>query len=461
MEKKITVIPANQIRGKSKTQQKKKLRVAAYCRVSTEQEEQLGSFANQVEYYTKYINNNPDYELVDIFADEGITGTNTKKREGFQQLIQACDDGKVDLVITKSISRFARNTADCLHYSRHLKSLGIPIKFEKEGINTMDASGELLFTILSSLAQEESRNISENTQWGIRSKFQKGIPHLNTDCFLGYDKDENGHLIVNEEQAAIVKRIFRDFVEGWQVSEISKQLNDENIPGVHGEAKWYPITIVRILQNEKYKGDLLMQKFYTVDYLTKEQTENDGKLNQYYVENDHEAIIEKDVWDAVQIEIERRAEFRKEHSIREMGSCTLDPFAGRVFCGHCGDKYVRKYWKGIRSVFWKCASAEKKKGKTCCSENVREETMKKAVVVAWNSIIEHRDEYLSEWEAKIQNGNALERLRAIQMIELTAEGRIENEIPELTRMVLQEMIIIDKETFRITFLDGTVKNVRI
>lgn len=234
MEKRITVIPANQIRGKSKTQQKKKLRVAAYCRVSTEQEEQLGSFANQVEYYTKYINNNPDYELVDIFADEGITGTNTKKREGFQQLIQACDDGKVDLVITKSISRFARNTADCLHYSRHLKSLGIPIKFEKEGINTMDASGELLFTILSSLAQEESRNISENTQWGIRSKFQKGIPHLNTECFLGYDKDESGHLIVNEEQAAIVKRIFRDFVEGWQVSEISKQLNDENIPGVHG-----------------------------------------------------------------------------------------------------------------------------------------------------------------------------------------------------------------------------------
>lgn len=144
-----------------------------------------------------------------------------------------------------------------------------------------------------------------------------------------------------------------------------------------------------------------------------------------------------------------------------MGSCTLDPFAGRVFCGHCSDKYVRKYWKGIRSVFWKCVSAEKKKGKTCCSENVREETMKKAVVVAWNSIIEHRDEYLSEWEAKIQNGNALERLRAIQMIELTAEGRIENEIPELTRMVLQEMIIIDKETFRITFLDGTVKNVRI
>ena len=376
-------------------------------------------------------------------------------------MIHACDDGKVDLVITKSISRFARNTADCLHYSRHLKSLGIPIKFEKEGIDTMDASGELLFTILSSLAQEESRNISENTQWGIRSKFQKGIPHLNTDCFLGYDKDENGHLIINEEQAVIVKRIFRDFIEGWQVSEISKRLNDENIPGVHGEAKWYPITIVRILQNEKYKGDLLMQKFYTVDYLTKELTENDGKLNKYYVENDHEAIIEKGVWDAVQIELERRTQFKKAHSIKEMGSCTLDPLANRVFCGQCGDKYIRKYWKGIRAVFWKCASAEKKKGNTCTSENVREENLKKAIVIAWNSVVEQCDEHLSEWEAKTQNGNALERLRAKQMIELTAEGRIENEIPELTRMVLQEMIIIDKETFRITFLDGTVKNVKI
>ena len=325
----------------------------------------------------------------------------------------------------------------------------------------MDASGELLFTILSSLAQEESRNISENTQWGIRSKFQKGIPHLNTECFLGYDKDENGHLVINAEQAVIVKRIYRDFMEGWRVSEISKRLNDENVPGVHGVAKWYPITIVRILQNEKYKGDLLMQKFYTVDYLTKELTENDGKLNKYYVENNHEAIIDKDVWEAVQLELERRFDFKKSHSIRELGSCTYDTFANRVYCGSCDDKYIRKYCKGARNVFWKCASAEKKKGKTCSAENVKEETLKKVFIIAWNSIVERRDEFLQKWNAVAKNGNALERMRARQMIELTAEGRITIFIPELTRMVLQEIIITSKNTFRITFFDGTIRNVRI
>ena len=333
--------------------------------------------------------------------------------------------------------------------------------FEKEGINTMDASGELLFTILSSLAQEESRNISENTQWGIRSKFQKGIPHLNTDRFLGYDKDEKGHLIVNREQAVLVKRIFRDFIEGWQPAEIAKHLNEENVLGVHGKAQWQTNTIEGILRNEKYKGDLLMQKFYTVDFLNKVQSENDGQLNQYYVENDHEAIIDKDTWDAVQLELKKRNEFRAAHGIRELSSCTDDPFGCRVFCGECGDKYIRKYWTGIKSVFWKCASAEKKKGHTCHTENIREKTLKQAFIIAWNSIVEHREEFMPKWETMIQNGDALERMRGRQMIELTAEGRVEIHIPELVRMVLHEIIVVNPTTYKITVFDGTVRNVKV
>ena len=331
MEKKLTVIPPSQTNGNAKSANSSQCRVAAYCRVSTEQEEQMGSFANQIAYYTDYINEKEEYQLAGIFSDEGISGTGTRKRAGFRSMIAACEAGKVDLVITKSISRFARNTRDCLHYARYLKSLGIPVIFEKEGINTMESSGELLFTILSSLAQEESRNISENTRWGIRSRFQQGIPHINAACFLGYDKDEAGHLVINEGQAKVVRRIFREFLEGWQPSEIARMLNTENISGVHGESRWAAVSVVRILQNEKYKGDLLMQKYYIRDFLTKELEKNDGKLTQYYVENDHEAIIEREIWDAAQLEINRIKEFKRNHQIRELGSSSLELFYGKVF----------------------------------------------------------------------------------------------------------------------------------
>ena len=245
------------------------------------------------------IESREDWTLAGIFADEGISGTGTKKRKGFMDMIRACEMGEVDFVITKSISRFARNTADSLMYSRKLKNLGIPILFEKEGVNTMDASGELMFTILSSLAQEESRNISENTQWGIRSKFQRGIPHINCESLLGYDKDEDGNLVINQEQAKVVRRIYSEFLEGWSISEISRRLNEDGVAGVHGEAKWYPISIERILRNEKHVGDILMQKFYTADFLTKSQSENNGELEQYYIKNNHKGIIEREQWDAV------------------------------------------------------------------------------------------------------------------------------------------------------------------
>ena len=461
MARKVTVIPANPTGGSKASASGKKTRVAAYCRVSTDHEDQEGSFKNQVDYYTKLIETTEGWELAGLFSDEGISGTGTKKRSGFTDMIRACEEGRVDLVITKSISRFARNTADSLNYCRKLKALGIPIIFEKESINTMEASGELMFTILSSLAQEESRNISENTAWGIRSKFQQGIPHLNTESLLGYDKDADGNLIINEEQAAVVRRVYRDFLEGWTVSEISRRMNQEGVPGVHGEAKWYPCTIERMLQNEKHVGDLLMQKTYTSDFLTKTMTENNGELEQYYIKDDHPAIIPREDWDAVQIELQRREAFRQRHGIHTVGSANDDPFYSRIFCAHCGGKFIRKYWKGIREVFWKCENAEKKKGHTCQAANVKEAALKQAFVIAWNSLVERRAEHLPIWQKQATEGDALQRYRARLMIAVTADGPLDAEVPELTRMFLEEITVWSPTDFEVAFLDGSKMRVKV
>lgn len=459
MAKRVTVIRANPTR-RSVDGKKKKLRVAAYCRVSTEQEEQLGSFENQVNYYTELINKNPDWALAGIFSDGGISGTGTKKRQGFQNMMKACREGKVDQVITKSISRFARNTADCLQYSRELKDRGIPIIFEKENINTMAASGELLFTILSSLAQEESRNISENTTWGIRSKFKQGVPMLNADHFMGYDKDENGNLVINLEQAKVVKRIFRDFLEGWSTHEIAQALNREQIPGVSGKAKWNASTIQGMLQNEKYKGDLLMQKTFTQDFLTKKMVENNGEKDQYYVQGNHKPIISPDDWEAAQYELKRREGFMESHGIKEISSKVGTAFFNKVFCGKCGSRLQRKNVKG-QKPFWKCLNAEKANGHTCACENVKEEDLRQAFVITWNSLVEGREKERPRWQKMQESDNPLTRLRGKQMIELTGEGPLKFEIPELTRMVLEEIVVTGPKSFTIKLLDGTVKNIKL
>jgi len=220
------------------SQIQKTIRVAAYCRVSTDQDEQLSSYENQVNYYREFILKHEDYELVDIYADEGISATNTKKRDAFNRLIQDCRDGKVDRILVKSISRFARNTLDCIKYVRELKNLGIGVTFEKENIDSLDSKGEVLLTILSSLAQDESRSISENSTWGIRKKFERDLVQVNTTNFMGYDKDEKGNLIINPEQAKVVRYIFDRFLEGYSPEFISKELREQAIPGCTGKAKW-------------------------------------------------------------------------------------------------------------------------------------------------------------------------------------------------------------------------------
>ncbi len=299
MGKEVIIIPAS-IRETRLIKSKDVLRVAAYCRVSTDHDDQLDSLENQITHYLDYIRLHPGYELVEIYSDSGISGTSTKKRTGFMRMISDCRAGKIDFIITKSISRFARNTADCLKYMRELKSMGIPIFYEKENINSMDSSGELLFTILSSLAQEESRNISENTTWGIRAKFKKGRPHINVKQLMGYDKDEEGRLVIDEAQAVIVRRIFSEFLSGRLPLDIAKNLNSDGVCGVHGRPCWAAITIIRMLRNEKYVGDLLMQKTYTKDFIGKVQVKNAGEVEQYFIKDNHPAIIDRASWNEVQ-----------------------------------------------------------------------------------------------------------------------------------------------------------------
>ncbi len=458
MARNVTIIPARQkkaYKGKDSDKLDRKIRVAAYCRVSSDAEEQLNSFENQVEYYTNYIGNNASYELAGIYADEGITGTNTKKRVEFKRMIADCEAKKIDLVITKSISRFARNTQDCLQYSRKLKNLGIGIIFEKEGINTLDATGELLFTILSSLAQDESRNISENCKWGIRSKFQKGIPHINTHKFMGYNKNEEGRLEIDAEQAELVKRIYREFLEGFNPSVIAAELNDEKVPGVSGKPKWIKSTIEGMLKNEKYKGDALLQKTYTADFLTKRQVKNKGEIPQYYVEDSHPAIIDEDQWNAVQLEFERRERFKKEHGLTMYGyGKDLRPFSTKVICSHCGSIYGVKTWRSRGVRYWQCNKRFKEGGVIGCrGKNIQNSTIEKGFIMAWNEIVKTRSKRLKEW--KKTGENPLITLRRKQMMLITAEGTINNYVPELIQSVLEKIVVISEKEMIVCFLDGT------
>lgn len=304
----ITVIPARRKVGMQKaTEQVQKTRVAAYCRVSTEFDEQESSYEVQVAHYTSFIEGKPDWTLAGVYADYGISGTNTSKREAFNRMIDDCKAGKIDMIITKSISRFSRNTVDGLKYTRQLKELNIAVFFEKENINTLDAKGEVLMTIMAALAQQESESLSANVRLGIQFRNQQGKVQINHNWFLGYTKDEDGKLVIVPEEAAVVRRIYAEYLEGASFLQIKRSLEADGIQNGAKHDKWYESNIKQILTNEKYIGDALLQKTYTVSILDKKRATNKGNLPKYYVEGSHEAIIDKDVFLRVQAEIARRA----------------------------------------------------------------------------------------------------------------------------------------------------------
>lgn len=462
MARSITLIPAraaNEVTETNGIVQIQKKKVAAYCRVSTDQDEQLNSFEAQRSYYTEHILSNPNYELAGIFADEGISGTNTKNREQFNAMIKACKEGKIDLILTKSISRFARNTLDCLNYVRELKQLGIGIYFEKENIDTLDAKGEVLLTILSSLAQEESRSISENSTWGVRRRFEQGKVTINETKFLGYEKDCNGNIVIDQKQALIIKRIYREFLQGKGTGHITKDLEKDKVKNWNGTTKWYTSTIESILRNEKYKGDALLQKSYTVDFLSKKRLKNHGEVTQYYVEESHPAIIDPEEWEAVQLEFERRRRFCEDHYIKKLD--TRVAFSGKLICSQCGNVYGRKTWiqpTGVQRKVWMCSTRYKTKGvKGCGTGHVDEEMLKKVFMEVFNALVDNRQGFIKKWQQEMENADALEKYRLKEFTEIMEH---EDKMVEFNESICMQMlkqidVVDDKKLLIVHLLDDS------
>lgn len=409
-EKTVTLIPATISRYTSAPiNEVRKRRAAAYARVSTDHAEQLTSYEAQVDYYTKMIHERADWEFVTVYTDEGISATSTAKREGFNRMVADAMAGRIDLIVTKSVSRFARNTVDSLSTIRKLKEHGTEVYFEKENIWTFDSKGELLISIMSSLAQEESRSISENVTWGQRKRFSDGKVSVPYSRFLGYDKGENGTLKLNEAEAVIVRRIFAMFLEGATPHTIAKTLTDEGIPTPAGRTVWSQTTVRGMLTNEKYKGDALLQKSYIADFLTKKQVVNKGEIPQYYVEGAHEAIVDPVVFEMVQQELLTRKGGKNRHS-------GVGMFSSRIKCGQCGSWYGSKIWHSnskYRRVVYQC---NHKWGgdQKCGTPHLDEETIKRQFVAAVNKLLVDKDEILAnfaEIKAELFDGIQLEAER--------------------------------------------------
>ena len=382
-------------------------RVAAYARVSTNSEEQLTSYEAQVKHYTEYIKSRAladNWQFVDVYTDRGITGTSTAKREGFNRMMQEALAGKIDLIITKSVSRFARNTVDTLTAIRRLKEHGVEVYFEEQNIYTLDGKGELLLTIMSSIAQEESRNISENVTWGMRKRFADGKVSMPYKQFMGYRRSKTGTPEVVEAEAQIIRTIFRRFLEGATSAIIARELNAADIPcpsrksllGANENeaekarkktARWSPSTLESILTNEKYRGDAILQKTYCTDYIRKTFVVNDGsEIPKYYAQNSHPAIISAEVFDLTQMELEWRRSLKGSYSGK---SC----FASRIVCGDCGAFYGSKVWHSTdayRRVIWRCNNKYGGDAK-CSTPHVTQEELEKAFVSVMQKVITEKD----------------------------------------------------------------------
>ena len=392
MPRAVTMIPATKNRFTAlPTASVARRRVAGYARVSTDSEEQQTSYEAQVDYYTRYIQSREDWEFVGVYTDEGISATNTKHRDGFKQMVKDALAGKIDLIVTKSVSRFARNTVDSLTTVRKLKEHGTEIYFEKENIFTFDSKGELLITIMSSLAQEESRSISENVTWGQRKRFADGKVSMPYKQFLGYEKGEDGTPVINEEEAAIVRLIYKLFLEGRTPAGICRYLEQQGIPTPSGKQKWSQTTVDSILSNEKYKGDARLQKKFTTDFLTKKMKVNEGEVPQYYVEQSHAAIVEPLEWDMVQAEIARRRALGRAYSGNSV-------FSSKLVCGDCGGFFGQKVWHSndpYRKVIWRCNS--KFKGETkCATPHLDTETIQRMFLNAYNLLMADRESVISD-----------------------------------------------------------------
>ena len=386
MAKTITAIPATKnVFTTAPIASLAKRRVAGYARVSTDSDEQFTSYEAQVDYYTQFIQSHADWTFIKVYTDEGISAVTTRHRDGFNEMVEDALAGRIDLIVTKSVSRFARNTVDSLTTIRKLKDHGVECFFEKENIWTFDGKGELLITIMSSLAQEESRSISENVTWGHRKRMADGKVSVAYSSFLGYDRGENGGLVINPQEAETVRLIYRSFMDGMTPIGICHMLEEKGIPTPMKKKKWSESTVLSILTNEKYKGDALLQKTFTVDFLTKKHKVNEGEVPQFYVEGNHDAIIPPLEFDKVQAELARRKSIGRGYS---GGSI----FASRIICADCGGYYGQKVWHSndpYRKVIWRC-NRKYGKGQRCKTPTLDEETIKALFLKAYNLLMADR-----------------------------------------------------------------------
>lgn len=388
--------------------------VAAYCRVSTDNEEQLTSYTTQKRVYTDMIAANKEWAQAGIYADEGISGTRADKRPEFKKMIDDCLAGKIDYIITKSVSRFARNTVDCLDYVRMLKARGIGIFFEEQNIDTLKSDSELYLVIYAGFAQSESESISKNITWSFRKNFEDGKPIFMYKKLLGYKKGENGEPEIVPEEAAIVERIFDMYLSGKTLDGISQTLRDENIQIPGKQLVFSKKMILNILRNEKYCGDCILQKTVTVDCISKTRKKNEGEAPMYIVENSHPAIISRERFNRTQEELSRRKAIMpksKKESITASGKYSKYALTDVLICGECGSRYKRVTWtsRGHKRIVWRCIS-RLDYGKKYCKDSitVEEEKLHEAIVRALNCFNqEDESTYLALMKATIADAIGL------------------------------------------------------
>ena len=450
---KIIEIPAYLRDGAGQKGTARKLRVAAYCRVSTEEEEQQGSFEIQKLYYTEKINSTPEWKVAGIYADDGISGVHTKKRDGFNQMIQDCKKRKIDLILTKSISRFARNTLDSIQYVRMLKQMGIAVVFEKENINTATMNSEMILTVLSAFAQAESESISQNVARGKRMGYKHGKFAFPYGRIIGYRKGADGKPEIIPEQAEIIRLIFNSYLQGDSLQSIKAKLETAGALTARGNTAWSAQSIQRILQNEKYCGDVLLQKTFTEDVLTGVHKKNTGQLPQYYIENYHEGIVSKQMFREVQTEIARRnsksaANQRKRRRGRYNSKYALTE---RLVCGDCGSPYKRVTWNihGRKQIVWRCVNRIEYGTKFCGnSPSIPEEELHSAILKAVQDLAAN---FTNEVAAQI-NG-ILHDIQTGENAKPNLQEQLEQTQQEFDRL-LEMSLDFDEET---PFLDDRLK----
>ena len=413
---------------------KRQLRVAAYCRVSTDDEEQLTSYEAQKNYYTDKIMTNKEWTMAGIFADEGITGTSARKRPEFLRMIRQCKQGKIDIVLTKSISRFARNTVDCLNYVRALKELGIAVIFEKENMNTLEIDSEILITMLGAFAQSESESISANVRWGIRQAMKEGKATIQYKYLYGYRKGDDGKPEIIPDQAEVVRKIYDLFLSGTPVRGIQEYLNENAVPNINSEPKWARSAIDSILTNEKYCGDVLLQKTYIDDCINKKVKKNTGQLPMYLVQNHHEGIISRETFDAAQAELAHRSAgkspSKKNAPTGRSRYNSKYALSDRLYCGECGTRYQRCTWRnrdGSKRIVWRCVSRVDYGSKYCHdSPTLDEEPLHRAILAAINSTVKDKDNIVYNLKA------AMEKELAPVAGQQLSLSEIDNQLEQLT-----------------------------